>query len=87
MVSLSIKATSAEARVAAANVISFDPATKSVDLDIAALRNALPAGYASLTDLKGSYVINAVFPGLSLSTGTTAAPVRAKVVSIPVTLQ
>jgi len=77
----------AEARVAAANVISFDPATKSVDLDIAALRNALPAGYASLTDLKGSYVINAVFPGLSLSTGTTAAPVRAKVVSIPVTLQ
>ncbi|HEX5361255.1 MAG TPA: hypothetical protein VFW49_09235 [Fluviicoccus sp.] len=77
----------AEARVAAANVISFDPATKSVDLDIAALRNALPAGYASLTDLTGSYVINAVFPGLSLSTGTTAAPVRAKVVSIPVTLQ
>jgi len=77
----------AEARVAAANVISFDPATKSVDLDIAALRNALPAGYASLTDLKGSYVINAVFPGLSLSLGTTAAPVRAKVVSIPVTLQ
>jgi hypothetical protein len=77
----------AEARVAAANVISFDPATKSVDLDIAALRNSLPAGYASLTDLKGSYVINAVFPGLSLSLGTPAAPVRAKVVSIPVTLQ